>query len=56
MLVAVSDTTSAQATLSGYCDRLERIGTMLSGERLADIPHQQPTAAITLTMTEALPS
>lgn len=42
---------SSEAALSGYYDSIERIGTILGDQRLADMLRQQPIGAITNTGT-----
>jgi hypothetical protein len=51
VLIAAGHATGAQAALSGYYDSLERIGTILGDEQLADILRQQPIGAISNTGT-----
>jgi hypothetical protein len=51
VLIAAVHSTNTQAAVSGYYDSLERIGTILGNDQLADILRQQPIGAITNTGT-----
>lgn len=51
VLIAAAHSTNAQAALSGYHDSVERIGTILGNDQVADILRQQPIGAITNTGT-----
>lgn len=51
VLIAAAQSSSAQAALSGYYDSVERIGTILGNDQVADILRQQPIGAITNTGT-----